>query len=397
MSHFAVAVITNEQPTADVLHQALLPFHEFECTGFEDFVQDIDQTEEVLNDYNTSTDSVIEIEGKLISKYDDRFYRLPNEEEQKILGSSGLPHGTGSGSGLSWHSKDWNNDGNYHTRIHDVSAYVVKEVPLQQTTSFKEWLEDYHGKHTVPFGELPDLEGEHKYGYALLNEDGSVNKVIDRTNPNKKWDWYTVGGRYSGKLRILFQEGEFDSCQVSEIDFNAIKAVQEKYREERWEKANEIWLKFVSIGTPSDADSSYIPDGVNSLEDALQKWNDLNKQYAEEFGDEAISKLRAIPELEPFCKVMIEIVHSYFGPQLGMGFTTRQQFVSATMGLTTYAFLLPATPEHPLGQWIENGEMGWWGVSHGAEMTEQQWADACKNIFNSLKPEQFITFIDCHI
>lgn len=45
MSHFTVAVFTNENKSVEEL---LAPFHEFECTGINDeYVQDVDITEDV--------------------------------------------------------------------------------------------------------------------------------------------------------------------------------------------------------------------------------------------------------------------------------------------------------------------------------------------------------------
>ena len=42
---------------------------------------------------------------------------------------------------------------------------------------------------------------EHKYGYAIV-KDGKLIKAVNRTNPNKQWDWYQIGGRWSGMLRL---------------------------------------------------------------------------------------------------------------------------------------------------------------------------------------------------
>ena len=48
MSHFAVLVITEQEPIDDVLSAALQPFHEYECTGIDDkYVVDVDVTDEV--------------------------------------------------------------------------------------------------------------------------------------------------------------------------------------------------------------------------------------------------------------------------------------------------------------------------------------------------------------
>jgi hypothetical protein len=68
MSHFVVLVI------GDNVEQQLAPYHEFECTGRDDqYVVDIDITEEVRNEY--LNDTVLMVvngqTGERVSKYDE--------------------------------------------------------------------------------------------------------------------------------------------------------------------------------------------------------------------------------------------------------------------------------------------------------------------------------------
>lgn len=57
MSHFTVLVVTDREPTDTSLEAILLPFHEFECTGIEAYIQEIDRTEEAKQEFaETETD-----------------------------------------------------------------------------------------------------------------------------------------------------------------------------------------------------------------------------------------------------------------------------------------------------------------------------------------------------
>jgi hypothetical protein len=67
--------------------------------------------------------------------------------------------------------------------------------------SFADFCCQSHGKPSVFTGESL-FNKDYKYGYVLLNKAGEVDKVIKRTNPNSKWDWYVIGGRWSGLLRL---------------------------------------------------------------------------------------------------------------------------------------------------------------------------------------------------
>jgi len=165
MSHFTVLVVTSENANDGNVGHQLAPFHEFECTGLDnEFVQDIDRTEELRTEYEKKS-----------------------KEE-----------------------------------------------------TFLKFSQDYYGYSIVPENEVPDLSGENKYGFITVNKDSEVIKVIQRTNQNKKWDWWTIGGRWSGMLLpkvghnypcdrglpgvmgSLYDEKGFDSVRKDEVDWDAM-------------------------------------------------------------------------------------------------------------------------------------------------------------------------------
>ena len=51
-------------------------------------------------------------------------------------------------------------------------------------------------------GEEIDRDGEHRYGWVRVNRDGVVTEYIARTNPNAKWDYWRIGGRWTGLLAV---------------------------------------------------------------------------------------------------------------------------------------------------------------------------------------------------
>jgi len=46
-----------------------------------------------------------------------------------------------------------------------------------------------------------DRDDDHKFGYAVVR-DGQLIKAVNRTNPDRRWDWYEVGGRWTGFFRL---------------------------------------------------------------------------------------------------------------------------------------------------------------------------------------------------
>ena len=54
------------------------------------------------------------------------------------------------------------------------------------------------------------------YGEDMIDEDGNL---LSTYNPHSKWDWYTIGGRWTGSL--VTKEGrETNTDYVSEIDWD---------------------------------------------------------------------------------------------------------------------------------------------------------------------------------
>lgn len=205
MTHFSVLVV------GDVDEQ-LAPFHEFECTGTEDeFVLDIDETENYRRQFQTATKPMVQLpDGTLKETYDAMFFRESTDEEceeGKLLGSWGSKR-LKSGKLISYRSKDWGDGKGYRAKVYELPEGCTEiDVPY---TSFIEYVVDEHGLPTTTRSEL-DLKDKHKYGYILIGDNG-VESVINRTNPNKKWDWYVTGGRYSNRLEL--KDGTYANSAV---------------------------------------------------------------------------------------------------------------------------------------------------------------------------------------
>lgn len=227
MSHFSVLVIGD-----DVGHQ-LAPYHEFECTGENnEFVQDLDVTEKTRAEYEKHTCRRIKTPaGEKLESYADQFYRDPTPEESKKIGPVA---GTGGGGGLSWTSKDWGDGEGYRTKVHFIPEGMEEiEVPCKEVMTFAEFVEYWESKPLVHHGETPNIFDDHKYGYCLLNESGEISKIIDRTNPNRKWDWWQVGGRYAGRLTMRNGE-KVDTCTAANVDWEAMTKEKHERAEREW-------------------------------------------------------------------------------------------------------------------------------------------------------------------
>lgn len=285
MSHFTVMVIG---PNPE---DQLAPFHEFECTGFNDkYVQDVDKTQELLD--------------------------LMSGDEPMSLEDALGDHG------------------------------------------FEE--------RTISEGETPDTDGDHKYGYAVLDASGKLVKAIDRTNPNAKWDWYRLGGRWSGFL--LQKNGKkVDSAFKKDIDF-ALMAERAKTK-------------------------------------AIDQYNDLAKQFGGEipkidifwsqmladksFTDHQVRRdaYWAQPAMAKMKELKIDSYHT----DLEDYQCTAEEFGNraADKSIATYALIVDS-------KWYAKGEMGWFGMSTG-DCDQSEWNAKVREMIEGIPDDTLISIYDCHI
>jgi hypothetical protein len=338
MSHYSVAVFT--EPNGKSVEELLAPFHEFECTGTVDqYVQSVDQTEEARNEYAGYTFTKLKDQaGKLHDPYDDEFYREPTEEEKKTVGM-----GSGCGNGISWASKDWGDGKGYRAKVKFTpDGHETVEIEAEKFMSFRDFIEYYYCRKPVFEGEEPDMIGEHKYGWMRLNASGEVIELIDRTNPDAKWDWWTDGGRYGGRLLVKSEE---TADYPSAWNCSGRKAI-----------AGYAWVDSAKF-----SDIQWDVMAQQAVEDRKKYW------------DEADGK-------EDFIKSI------QYGIEKGM---TRDEYINKGLSFGTFAVIMPD------GNWYERGKMGWWAC---VSNEEEAWDEKYKERFlDNASPDWTLTIVDCHI
>ena len=375
MSHFAVLVIGpnyNEQ---------LAPYHEFECTGQVDqWVQSIDETEEARASYESETDSIIILpDGTRVAANDPQFYRDPTAEEQEKMGPFG---GTGWGKGISYTSRDWGDGKGYRTKVYDATlgGGTLTEVPVKETKTFSEFCQEYYERPVVAFGEEPDLEETHKWGWLELGAEGEVVKVVDRTNPNRKWDWYIPGGRWTGYFPLkpgatgevgkpglmteAAEPGTADQCLWGDVDLG-------KARGEAAERARETFAGWAEclLDNPKPRPWGEV---LASMPEDIDKAREVyNEQKA----------IASWKEKNPY---------SWGCPVEDLGFD-EEGYVAKKRSQALVPFSIVKD-----GKWHQKGRMGWWGMTSD-EMPEGEWETQVAALFDDLPPDTPVTMVDCHI
>jgi len=361
MSHFSCLVIGNNVETQ------LAPFHEFECTGTDDqYVVDVDKTEEARAEYEKSTTRRLrDSQGKLHEPWSDQFYRDPTPNEAKSIGPIA---GSGCGDGMSWSSRDWNDGRGYRTKIQFIpEGWTEEEAENSEIQSFAEWVEEYESKSIVPHGSQPDLKEKHKYGYAIADEAGNVIKVINRTNPNKKWDWWQEGGRYS--RRLLLKNGtRVNTARKGDVDFFGLE------RDAASDALNDYLLARTCI----------------DQHPAIETWEIIRERNGDNI-QAARDEYHAQPLIKAFDEFNRKLSYKFGldGPEEFL--VTREQYLQDAVDR---AFTFYSTVKDQ--QWAQKGEMGWFGMASN-EMTQSEWNAKFKAMIAELPDDAILTVVDCHI
>lgn len=344
MSHFSILVVTDEEPTEEVVARILQPWHEYECDGVNDeYVVEVDVTDRMEEVWNEDTAMLKLADGSIHCRYDEKFYVGPPKDEfDAQMGRK---------------------------------SFVM---PLGAT------------EITIPRHEQCAMEGQTKTEFAQeyghwTHRDG---RFFEFTNPNHKWDGWTIGGRWSGSLQVVSgaesRTGErswtneddqiigVDQAQYKNLDLAAMKS-QAQHELRKW--AEDCCTK-----AELTMDDLNIACRIAPL--AHEKWMALDEdsrprgaEYAEWMdtlgGDYSI--------YAAFRRKCFEL------PDVPEG-TTLIEWIDAAPTISAWAVVQD-------NQWFERGEMGWFGMSHNEK---EDWGQTFNNLFDLIKPDQWVSIVDCH-
>jgi len=184
------------------------------------------------------------------------------------------------------------------------------------------------------------------YDKENIGEDGEVYSTY---NPDSKWDWYVIGGRWRNQLKLIEGKKEF---------FEGENGINKDIQKKGWCDSARI----------KDVDW----DGMKI--DNEKKYSDLWDEAYERLKNEAIKE---------------DGLHWDYGIEKG---ETKEEYVARSSKFNFYSVLID-------NEWLEAGAMGWFGM--GTEGKEKdKWDEEQSKMLDKLKkerPEDIITMVDCHI
>lgn len=240
----------------------------------------------------------------------------------------------------------------------------------------------YFGTKKEAKAYLKSLPPEAKY-------DEPESEAISRSNPNAKWDWYEVGGRWAGFFKVkkgaigrkgkqynmgnklVMTEDKADQLLKGDIDINFMR--KEKY--EAALKDYDATLKAFDGDIPKIEKTwdEFIKD---------KSYTDFEKRREDYWNQPSMKRVKAAQD-----KNLIDI----WGFDLLEYQCDRETFTqrAASDVLSTFAVLKD-------GVWYERGGMGWWGMVHD-EKDQDKWNEEFMKLFNEISDETLLTLVDCHI
>lgn len=251
------------------------------------------------------------------------------------------------------------------------TVLVIGENPEEQLQPFHEYectgIKDEH----VVF--VPDDE------YSLDHEMGVKGHW---TNPNAKWDWYSLGGRWTGFFKVKegaletigrpgimtepAKPGYSDQSLKEEIDFDSMRD------EAGLEAQNTYELFMKAVGhTPANRAWSEVRESFGKDE-----INQARKYY---HSQPRIQALRASKDDKVRCLEADDFLIS------------KEDYIENARNASGVTFAVIKD-----GKWYERGEMGWWGVVSD-EKDRNEWNKQFAELLDSIPDTTLLSVYDCHI
>ena len=213
-------------------------------------------------------------------------------------------------------------------------------------------------------GEYNDIDhcGREYFGYTDI-----VNgRIGTHTNPNAKWDWWQIGGRWAGDLLLK-----------KDIDVN-FKITKPNFS---WGWNAEEKAKILEKPVVDSAPKKYID--IEGMEKPMA--TRAAKQW-----DEWHSKIKGLPEGDEAVKKWM---------QENLGFLVMKKDIKRLHDMNREEYIACKSIWAPFavlwaGKWYEKGEMGWFGISINED---SNWNGQFKELWSEIPDEEIITMVDCHI
>lgn len=258
----------------------------------------------------------------------------------------------------------------------EFTPEISNDAMVDEYAKFLVDHEDYEGKYETIEDWIRDW-----HGYVYSEEYDSWGYW---SNPNAKWDWWCLGGRWAGFLKLKshrvglrsddtswifrdkdpYKEGYVDSAKMGDINWKVMHFDNRVEAEKSWEE----WEKY-------KAEKLLIPE-----EEFKERW----ENYLKRNSDNSKVTTETLSEFKEAC--IEEDGYWRFGVRKG---ETKEKYIARREIPSTFAVVKD-------GEWYEKGNMGWWGIVTD-EKDCKDWQETFAELLEDIDPETRVSVVDCHI
>lgn len=180
-------------------------------------------------------------------------------------------------------------------------------------------------------------------------------------NPNSKWDWYALGGRYNNM--IVVDRDDYDVCCISEPGLG-MKISDNVDGHPELKKVNGAKIKNIHFNMMG-----------GDYNEAIRKWELLVEGQKANNEDE---------------KRIVD--YNFHSPEYYIyNYGTKEEYARQVAMFTPWAFLNEEG-------WFEMGNMGWFALSDASKESRLSYLEYLNSYLNAPEhQEEYLFIIDCHI
>lgn len=378
MSHFSLIVVSDQKPTQESLAPVLQPWHEYECTGVRDqYVVEEDVTDEVVEEFGQPVKVVVLADGEVADRYDESFYVTGPDPSFPSL--------------------------------------TKKSFVLPEGAKEAEMPADEARKHSIGYATIEECAKEY---FGINEESCRDGKFYRLTNPSKKWDWWQIGGRWTGMLAISYDPSEDpenkERCFLcggtgKREDMECVSGCNGCKGTGISIKWPTQWRAVGSVARRGDVPIEAIRDVAEFK--ALQEYDKFHAVVAgRDFPtwEDACEQHTAPGASHPDYKAVREAFNTHpvvqelkaaAGDEYFFGLTElvanlklpREERAKQARDAAVCPFAFVRD-----GKWFERGSMGWWGTVSD-EKDRASWARDFAKMLDEMPADKWLAVVDCHI
>jgi len=236
------------------------------------------------------------------------------------------------------------------------------------------------------------------YGDEVMTEDGPDGTVLfgrqSTRNPNSKWDWWQIGGRWGGFFQLKAGESA-KPADVGEYEFeHSLNGFEVPDLHGKTDQARKRQIDFEAMRGEATVKAHGDYDRFEMATRGLEVPR-LWRAVLDLYGEDQVNLARKVYHEQPFIKALQSArLGPYSDDPVEHWCVTsggRAAYVQHKADAAGVPFAMVAD-----GVWRERGRMGWFAMV--ADEQEPQVSNAAvRRIYDQLPDDALLTCIDCHI